>query len=150
MKIREANKFDINYILDMLRNFRNETPIDLMRSCDNEEYVNKIFHHILLGGGVIYIAEKDEPIGMIAGIKNQSIWDPELKFLQELVFWVEPEHRNSSAGYRLIQAYNKKGQELVDEDEIKMFTITKMATSPDLKFERFGYRKSEEIWVGGI
>jgi hypothetical protein len=150
MKIREANKFDINYILDMLRDFRNETPIDLMRECDNEDYVNSIFNHILLGGGILYIAEKDEPIGMIAGIKNQSIWDPELKFLQELVFWVEPEHRNSSAGYRLIQAYNKKAQELVDEDKIKMYTITKMATSPDLNFERFGYRKSEEVWVGGI
>ena len=150
MKIREADKFDIDYILDMLRNFRNETPIDLMSNCDNADHVNTIFHHILLGGGVLYIAEKDKPIGMIAGIMNNSIWDPELKFLQELVFWVEPEHRNSSAGYRLIQAYNKKAEELVEEDKIKMFTITKMSNSPDLKFERFGYQKSEEIWVGGI
>ena len=44
----------------------------------------------------------------------------------------------------------KKAQELVDEDTIKMYTMTKMTSSPDLDFARFGYTKSEEVWVAGI
>jgi|TARA_R110000868_G_scaffold274814_1_gene534477 N-acetylglutamate synthase-like GNAT family acetyltransferase len=151
MKIREANKFDLPEVIAMLRDFRGHTPIDMMKDCDNEEYVNKMFHHILLGGGVAFIAEKDGvAVGMIAGVKDHNIWDPDLKMLRELVFWVKEEHRGSTAGYKLIKAYNKKAEELIDEDKIKMYTMTKMTSSPDLDFSRFGYTKSEEVWVAGI
>ena len=150
MNIRLANKFDLPYILDMLRNFREQTPIEEMRNCDNEEYVNKVFHHIILGGGVALVAEEQQPIGMIIGIKDQSIWDPDIKILRELVYWVEPEARGSSAGYRLIKEYNKQAEEMRENDQIKMYTMTKMVNSPDLDFSRFGYQKTEEVWVAGV
>ena len=150
MNIRLANKFDLPYIIKMLRNFRNETPIELMKHCDNEDYINKLYHHIILGGGVAIIAEVEQPIGMIIGIKDHNIWDPELKVLRELVYWVEPEHRNTTAGYRLIKEYNKQAQLLIDEGKIKLFTMTKMVNSPDLDFSRFGYKKTEEVWVAGV
>lgn len=151
MKIRPANKFDLNHVLDMLRRFREATPIDLMRECDNETYVNTLFHHIILGGGIALIAEKDDqPVGMIIGIKDQNIWDPDIKILRELVYWVEPEARNSTAGYKLLLEYNKQAKQLVEEDKIKLYTMTKMVNSPDLDFERFGYKKTEEVWVAGV
>jgi N-acetylglutamate synthase-like GNAT family acetyltransferase len=150
MKIRTANKFDLPHICDMLRHFREQTPIELMRNCDNEDYINKLYHHIILGGGIALIAETDKPIGMIIGVKDQNIWDPELKILRELVYWVEPEHRNTTAGYRLLKEYNKQAEKLVEEGKIKLFTMTKMVNSPDLDFSRFGYKKTEEVWVAGV
>lgn len=149
MNIRSANKHDLPYILDMLRNFRSATPIDIMNNCDNEEYVNKLYHHIILGGGIALIAEWEKPIGMIIGIKDHNIWDPDLKVLRELCYWVEPEYRGTTAGYRLLKEYNKQAKQLVDDNKIKLFTMTKMTNSPDLDFSRFGYKKSEEIWVMG-
>jgi len=149
MIIRKANKFDLPYICDMLRNFRNATPIDIMRDCDNEEYINKLYHHTILGGGLALVAEIDKPIGMIIGIKDHNIWDPEIKVLRELVYWVEPDCRGTTAGYRLIKEYNKEAQKLIDEGKIKLFTMTKMVNSPDLDFSRFGYKKTEEVWVMG-
>ena len=150
MKIRLANKFDLPEIIRMLRNFRNHTPIDKMRDCDNEEYVSKVFHHILLGGGVALIAEKDDQaVGMILGVINQNVWDPDINVLHELAYWVDQEHRGTSAGYRLIVEYNKQAEQLVKDSKIDLYTMTKMQTSPDLDFKRFGYRKSEEIWVAG-
>ncbi len=150
MNIRNANKFDLPHILDMLRNFRMQTPIDVMRDCDNEDYVNRLYHHIILGGGIALIAESDKPFGMIIGVKDHNIWDPELKVLRELVYWVEPEYRGTTAGYRLLKEYNKQAQQLVDENKIKLYTMTKMVNSPDLDFSRFGYKKTEEVWVAGI
>ena len=150
MIVREANKFDLPYILDMLRNFREATPIEMMRECDNEEYINKIFHHIILGGGVALVAEDQQPEGMIIGIKDQSIWDPDIKILRELVYWVEPDARGSSAGYRLIKEYNKRAEQMRQDDQIAMYTMTKMVNSPDLDFSRFGYQKTEEVWVAGV
>lgn len=150
MKIRSANKFDLPHIIEMLKHFREQTPIELMRDCDNAEYINKLYHHIILGGGIALIAETDKVIGMIIGVKDQNIWDPNMRILRELVYWVEPEHRNTTAGYRLLKEYNKQAQELVDEGKIKLFTMTKMVNSPDLDFSKFGYTKTEEVWVAGV
>jgi len=150
MKIRQANKFDLPNVLDMLRNFRSNTPIEMMRECNNEEYINKLFHHIILGGGVALIAEDKNTAGMIIGVKDQNIWDPNLKVLRELVYWVEPQYRGSSAGYKLLLQYNKLARELVNENKINMYTMTKMVNSPDLDFTKFGYKKTEEVWVAGV
>jgi len=150
MNIRNANKFDLPHILDMLRDFRNATPIDMMRDCDNEEYINKLYHHVILGGGIALIAENEKPFGMIIGVKDHNIWDPEIKVLRELVYWVDPAYRGTTAGYRLLKEYNKQAQQLVDDKKIKLFTMTKMVNSPDLDFSRFGYKKTEEVWVAGI
>ena len=150
MKVRLANKFDLPIVLDMLRNFRNHTPIDMMRECNNEEYINKLFHHVILGGGVALIAEDKNVAGMIIGVKDQNVWDPEIKVLRELVYWVEPEYRGTTAGYKLLLKYNKLAQELVDAQKINMYTMTKMVNSPDLDFTRFGYKKTEEVWVAGV
>jgi N-acetylglutamate synthase-like GNAT family acetyltransferase len=150
MKVRLANKFDLPVVLDMLRNFRNHTPIDMMRECNNEEYINKLFHHVILGGGVALIAEDKDVAGMIIGVKDQNVWDPEVKVLRELVYWVEPQYRGSTAGYKLLLRYNKLAQELIDEQKINMYTMTKMVNSPDLDFTRFGYKKTEEVWVAGV
>jgi hypothetical protein len=150
MKIRLANKFDLPSVVEMLRNFRNNTPIEMMRECNNEEYINKLFHHIILGGGVALIAEDKNTAGMIIGVKDQNVWDPNLKVLRELVYWVEPQYRGSTAGYKLLLQYNKLAQELIDENKISMYTMTKMVNSPDLDFTKFGYKKAEEVWVGGV
>jgi len=150
MKIRQANKFDLPNVLDMLRNFRSNTPIEMMRECNNEEYISKLFHHIILGGGVALIAEDKNTAGMIIGVKDQNIWDPNLKVLRELVYWVEPQYRGSTAGYKLLLQYNKLAQELIDGNKINMYTMTKMVNSPDLDFTKFGYKKTEEVWVAGV
>jgi hypothetical protein len=150
MKIRQANKFDLPVVVEMLRNFRNNTPIEMMRECNNEEYISKLFHHIILGGGVALIAEDKNTAGMIIGVKDQNVWDPNLKVLRELVYWVEPQYRGSTAGYKLLLQYNKLAQELIDENKISMYTMTKMVNSPDLDFTKFGYKKAEEVWVGGV
>ena len=150
MKIRKANKFDLPAVIAMLRNFRNNTPIELMRQCDNEDYINRLFHHIILGGGIALIAEDKNHVGMIIGVKDQNIWDPDMKVLRELVYWVEPEYRGTTAGYKLLLQYNKLAKELMDKQKIKMYTMTKMVNSPDLDFSKFGYKKTEEVWVAGV
>ena len=151
MKVRAATKFDLPDIFRMLRSFRNQTPIDDMKSCDNEPYINKLFTCILAGGGVVIVAAKEEEqiVGMIAGVIDSNIWEPELKVLRELVFWVDESSRGSSAGARLIKAYGEAAQQLIDKERIKFYTMTKMINSPDLNFSRYGYRKSEEVWVAG-
>lgn len=151
INIRPATKWDLNTVLDMLRNFRSQTPIEIMAMCDDETYMNKVYNHIISGLGVALIAEKDQQaVGMIMGVISPSLWDPNLYILNEMCLWVEPEHRFSTAGYKLIKAYGAAAEELKNQGRIKMYTMTKMVNSPDIDYGRFGYKKSEETWVGGI
>ena len=151
MKIRTATKFDIITILEMIKSFASNTPIAQMRDSYDENYLTQLILHILAGRGVILLAEKNEVvIGMLIGFIDKNIWDPNLLVMNELAYWVEPEHRKTSAAYRLIMEYNRVAKEMVENNRISMFTMSKMTNSPDLDYGRFGYRKIEEHWVGGI
>lgn len=151
MNIRLANKWDQPQVIEMLRHFRQETPIEMMSECDNEQHISMLFHTALIGGGLAYVAEdKGRLIGMIIGFIEQNTWDPNIYVLRELVYWVEPEYRGGTAGYRLLMEYNRAAKLLQKEKRINMYTMSKMVNSPDLDYGRFGYRKIEETWVGGI
>jgi len=151
MKIRLANKFDEPIIVEMLKHFRSATPISKMNDCDNRSYISELINHILVGRGVILLAEKnDKVVGMMIGYISKTIWDPLMLVMNELTFWVEPEYRGTSAGYKLLKTYSDYAKKLKDEGRIEMYTMSKMVNSPDIDYGRFGYQKVEENWVGGI
>ena len=150
MKIIEANKFHASIIVEMLKEYRNETPLELFESINDEAYINKLLAHIFAGRGLILLAYKNEtPVGMLASFIDQSIWDPNLCVLKELAYWVKPEFRGTSAGYRLLSKYNEIAQSFLDSGRIKQWTISKMVNSPDLDYSKFGFRKIEETYSQG-
>jgi len=152
MKIRNANKFDIPKLVELINNFYNEAKIHLQDYGTLDlEYVNKLCLHIILGGGIAIVAEKNEGlVGIILALKNQNIFNPDKSVLNELMIYVEPNHRKTSACYKMLLKYNEIAQDMVDNKKITSYTITKTAHLDQLKFERFGYKKTEEVWVAGI
>jgi len=147
--IRQANKFDKPQIIEMLRMFRNESPIQQYKDLENAEYINRLLDSIIAGKGVIFIADG---IGMIIGIISPTIWDDTALALHELAWYVKPECRSTSAlvGYRLLRTYLDYAKQLKDDGKIKLYTLTKMSTSPDMKYEKFGFSKIEENWMNNV
>jgi GNAT superfamily N-acetyltransferase len=146
MLISKANKWDIPELIELLRHYREASPWEILKACDNESYVNSLLTRCLVAG-VIFIAEKDDKIvGMLIAVKNSNIWDPELFVVNELAYWVEPEHRGSSAGYKLLSRYKEYCEEQKALGHIQAYTISKMVNSPDLDYGRFGFNKLEEMW----
>ena len=151
MEIIEANKFHTDVIIEMLKRYRSHTPIKFMEQCDNIEYIKKLLSYVFAGRGIVLLAMKDDKaIGMIIGFVDQSIWDPEVCVLKELAYWVDEEHRGSTAGYRLIKKYNDIANSWILNGRIKTATISKMVNSPDLDYSKFGYKKCEETWSLGV
>lgn len=151
MKIIEANKFHIPKIIEMLKHYKEVTPISFFKDIDNEQYITSLLTHILIGRGVILLSYKDDiPTGMLISFIDTSIWDSNLCVLKELAYWVEPEYRGTSAGYRLLSKYNEVAQSLLDAGRIKTWTISKMSNSPDLDYSKLGYKKIEETWSMGV
>jgi len=142
--IRLANKFDKDGIMDLMRMFRDESPIQQYKDLNNVEYISRLLDNLIAGQGVIYI---EENVGMIIGVIQPTIWCDKTFALYELAWYVKPENRNTSVGYRLLSAYVLHAKKLKDEGRIKLFTMNKMITSPDIKYEKFGFTKIEEGWL---
>lgn len=147
MRIREASPFDIPVLLDMLRHYRKLTPLAFLAEADDAEYVTRMLTELMSGKGLVLVAEHEDVVGMlIAGI-SPSIWSPKHFLLTEMAYWVEPESRGGTAGYRLLAEYKRKGMELKEKGRICNFFISKMSNSPNLQYQKFGFDKLEEFWV---
>lgn len=146
-KIRDASPFDIPVLLDMLRQYRHHTPLPFLAEADDEEHITNILSEIMAGKGIVLVAETDKIDGMIIASISPSLWNPKNFLMTEMAYWVNPDARGSSAGYRLLSAYVERGKALKSENRISAFFISKMNNSPDLKFNKFGFAKLEEFWV---
>lgn len=145
--IREANKFDLDAIVEMLKHYRSVAPIDVLKLANDEEYIRRLLSEIVAGMGFILVSEKDGVLtGMLIAALIPNIWDPQAHQCSEVAYWVEPEHRGGTAAYRLIAAYVTKCEEWKQQGRIQFYTITKMNNSPDLKYSKFGFEKLEDTW----
>jgi N-acetylglutamate synthase-like GNAT family acetyltransferase len=142
--IRQATKQDKLQIIEMMKLFRKESNIKQYQELDNEPYWNRLLDTILAGAGIIYI---EDNIGLVMAIITPTVWCDKTLYMQELAWYVKPEYRNTSIGYRLLKKYVDYGNELKAQGRIIMFAIAKMVTSPDIKYEKFGFTKLDENWI---
>ena len=146
MKVRDATPFDVPVILDMLRQYREQTPLPFLHEVDDEVYITGLLTEIMAGRGVALLAEGEKIDGMLLAQVASSAWSPAHLIMTEMAYWVNPEARGGTAGHRLLNAYVEHGQALKDEGRIAAFFISKMVNSPDLDYAKFGYSKVEETW----
>lgn len=142
--IRQANKHDKTTIIELMQLFRKESDIAEYRELNNPEYWNHLLDHILAGAGVVFI---DDDKGLLMALIAPLPWCNKTYQLFELAWYVKPEYRNTTLGYRLLKTYVEYGKQLKEQGRIKLFTMAKMVTSPDIKYDRFGFRKLDETWV---
>jgi hypothetical protein len=142
--IRQANKYDKTQIIEMMKLFRAEADFAEMQDVDNEPYWNQLLDNIFAGQGVVFI---DEGKGLIMALITPTIWCDKTFAMHELAWYVKPEQRNTTVGYRLFKSYINYAQKLKAEKRIKYFSMTKLDVSPNLKYEKYGFRKKDENWI---
>jgi len=142
--IRQATKFDKTEIINMMKQFRSEADLPEYVDAENEEYWNLLLDTILVGKGVVFL---EEGKGLLMALIHPTIWDNRINTMQELAWYVKPEFRNTTVGYRLLKSYIEYGDELKEDGRIKFFSVSKMDTSPDIKYQKFGFRKKDENWI---
>lgn len=148
MHIREANKFDLPYFIDLIHRINDNDELgDIVCGELDDEYLNQLFATVLAGAGVCYIAESDSRIGMILGIVSPNMWAPKYLFMHQVLYYVEEEYRNTRAGYMLFKEFDKQCQKLVEQKRIHHVTLSAPRTLIDMDFERFDYELTEKTWI---
>jgi GNAT superfamily N-acetyltransferase len=144
--IRSATRWDEDEVVLMLERYKRESPL-VFHKTSSTEHARKILQHIWAGAGLCYVSYDEAGIhGMIIGIKNPNIWNPDIYAMHEMAFWVNPERRGTRAGYKLLKAYIEECKAMKEQGLIEYYTISKMINSPDLDYGRFGFNKLEEMW----
>lgn len=146
--IRNASPFDVPQILDKLRDYRSCMPYGFLASADDAEHVKTLLAHLMAGQGIVLVADQENAIKgiLIAGVMP-SIWSPRHLMLTEFAYWVDPEIRGGTTGYRLLRKYLDEAVKMRETGRIANCFISKMVNSPNLNYERFGFKKLEEFWV---
>ena len=142
--IRQATKFDKTEVTEMMRMFRDEADLPEYLDAEDDSYWNLLLDTMLAGKGVIFL---EEGKGLLMAIIHPTIWSNKVNTMQELAWYVKPEFRHTTVGYRLLKAYIEYGDELKEDGRIKFFSVSKMDTSPDIKYQKFGFRKKDENWI---
>jgi RimJ/RimL family protein N-acetyltransferase len=141
---RIATRYDKEQIIEMMLSFKDESPMRDLIDEENTTYWHQLLDNILAGQGICFI---EDNIGLLLGIILPSIWNPKILTMHELAWWVKPEHRGGLVGMRLLRQYIDYANELKKQNRIKYFTLSKLSTSPDFKYEKLGFKKTDENWI---
>ena len=151
MLVRGAVFDDYEAIKRFMIDFANANPFKGLHNPHyNDMYANRLIDKIRKNG-VALVAEKDgEIIGMLLAMVQGDIWLPIIKTMREVAWWVDPEHRGSSAGAKLLAEYTKVGDQLVDNNIITAYTITTLGMGDHLNLQKRGWSPIETNFVKGV
>ena len=143
MIIRYATLDDVSWIVGLVA----ADMQSLMGESDlyDLDYL-QTFVPYLIEDGVVLVAEKEGiPVGCIAGILTPILFNPHKTALNEVFWWVAEEHRGSSAGAKLLLAFEQDGIALeVDFINMSIMHNTKLSTGA---LEKRGYLYKESSYV---
>ena len=138
--IRLATRYDIPRLLEIVEAYAYENPIDKLGdvSTHDPKYVEQLLFSIIQGRGFIYIDANMR--GAIVAYKSSNIWSPKVKELNELLWWVEPEHRNGTIGGRLWKAFDDRAKVMLAANEVDFVCTSISAKGPFIDYTRRGYK----------
>ena len=137
---------DVQNAIDLLIKFLGETSYNIPYK--NREHLGKLIYSIINSKNYIWIGEIDnKPAGILIAIIEPNMWIPELKQMRELVWYVLPEHRNSSLGGKLFCEYCKTAEDLMNKKIINGYFTTTMPTTNKINFEKRGFVLKEHTYL---
>lgn len=144
--IRAATPFDMPALVSMMRGYAKEIPPKILKdpSLHNQAHIESLLASLMAGRGFILI--DDDGRGFIAAIFNQNLWCPSIYELNELAWWVKPEHRGGTVGGRLWKAFDVKAQDLLDNGRVQIICSSVLADSPKINYEKRGYRLMQKTY----
>jgi hypothetical protein len=146
--IRFAGIKDFDRIMAMMINFANSAPVE---DYHNPQYNDRGVRHYLtslLQNGCIIVGEADGELqGMLLAQICSDPWLPHIKMLREIAWWVEPNYRNTTLGYKLFKKYMEVGCKMKEDNLINNFILTSISTSPDFDLGKRGWRAIETNYL---
>ena len=110
--VRRAEMLDIEWILKEAKEFADFYGSKIRLDDDIEHSKNLLFS--LISNHLVLVYDDGEKKGFIAGMITPHHFNPKIKVLCELLWWVGEKHRMSGAGKALLDAFIDFGKSNCD------------------------------------
>lgn len=91
------------------------------------------------------VKQRDVPVGALGAIVVPNVYNPKLRNLVEMFWYVLPEYRKGRAGLMLLNAYNVKAAELGHETTLSLLPSSnineKTLNKKGFRLVEYAYRK---------
>ena len=141
--IRSAHPRDFEWVISQLKDF-SEFVGTKKKLFGDEQYIRLGLLNIS-EKHVFFVAEKNfEPVGFIFGFFVPHFFNPEIKTLTELAWWVIPSERGTEAGLLLMRAFIEFGKK--NADWIAFGLNEKTPVNPD-RLLSMGFKNFERSFL---
>jgi len=141
--IRRAESQDIDWILGELKIF--SKFIGTKYELYGDEKYSKDGLQMLISSHLFLIAEKDgKRVGFVAGYITPHLFNPSIKILNELFFWVIPELRGHGIGTVLMNAYIDFGKK---NAQWTTFSLNRFTKTNDRSLLKRGFHEHERTFL---
>jgi GNAT superfamily N-acetyltransferase len=111
ISIREAIVSDIDWILPELKAFAEFYASEHNLFSDDDGF-NRNTLRLLIENHYFMVSLDDvKPTGFMAALCSQHLFNPKIKTLTELFFWIKPEFRGSKSGSALLNDFVEFGKQ---------------------------------------
>lgn len=141
LKIRPVEPRDLELVLPLAKAMRDESP-RYQRRRWSEDKVRMLVEYFASGphGGAFVADEDGQIVGMVAGGAAEDFFGPDM-FGADLVLYVTPEKRGSSAAMRLVRAFETWCFANPAVTEITLGVSTGVHAEATVRmYEKLGYR----------
>jgi GNAT superfamily N-acetyltransferase len=146
LNVRAATTEDMDDIVAMGLDMYEESPYADLKAASEDSFrlyaADLIAHHYFL-----LALKNDEVIGMAASYIAPLPVNMDILVASEVVFYVKPEHRGTSAAVRLAIALEDAVRQ---QEDVDVYTFSAMTSSPpvvDKLFRRLGYQPIETAYI---
>lgn len=127
--IREAEEEDILEVLELLRQFADTLPLS-----KNHFYAPSVAGMIKYSvvNGCCLVSEDTENekvMGVIMGTISVNPWTRNSRELREAAWWVDPDYRNTRAGYKLYIKYAELSRKMIEDNIVSASFVATLETS---------------------
>ena len=109
--------------------------------------------HRVIHSGIALVSIKDAEgtlNGMLLAVLCDDHWKPRSRFVHELAWWVDPEYRQGTAGYRLLSAYQEICDDMMKRGVIEYYNISTLTESPVSSLQKRGWQPLQTTWKRGL
>jgi L-amino acid N-acyltransferase YncA len=144
--IRLANRADLPAVTELIVDFLQSTTYQRQTEVIDREHIKRLAFSILHQGYIWLYFVNDQPVGLLAAVKEQNIWVP-IVTLRELVWYVKEEHRGTASAGKLFVKFCSTAEKLLNNKEISCYFTTRMTSTTDYDLERRGFRLTEKLYI---
>lgn len=147
--IKQAHTLmDARHIIKLMQRFLNDTSYNQAEEASRDvEHLGKLAFTFIQQGYVWLAFDGEEPVGMLAAVMEPNMWNPKVRQMRELIWYVVPEKRKSTVGGRLFKQYCLKGDELKSQGKINVYFTSMMTSTQACDLESRGFRCTERTYI---